>query len=91
MVAKMPPFPEQVESASVVTIPVTGVLRGLSHATRLAVQATDTVVLYGSVDGARWDPVAHLQMDDLAPLPFLEALRCEPDGAAVLLASFPLR
>lgn len=88
----LPPFPEQVEAASVVRAPVVGVVVGLSHAKRLAVQAHDEpVMVSASLTGDRWHAVAYLQPDDIAALPFCEALRCEPDGGATLLAAFPLR
>lgn len=85
------PLHGAVESAHVVTIPLEGEVRGLAHATRLAVQALEPVTVYGSIAPDRWDVVAQLLRDDIAPVPFVEALKCDPDGAAVCLASFPLR
>ena len=89
----VPPFPQQAESASVVTLPITESLSGLAHATRVAVQAgPDPLVVYGSILGDVWHPVALLKADELATLPFLNHLRIEPATAtATLLASFPLR
>ena len=86
------PFVGQTVSASVVTVPIVGTLTGLAYASKLAVQAaSDPVLLYLSVDGARWHPYAHLQADEVVELPFVEGLRCDPDGGATLLARFPLR
>ena len=88
----LPPFPEQVEAASIVRAPVVGVVAGVGHAKRLAVQAHDEpVMVMASLTGDRWFRVAYLQSDELITLPFVEALRCEPDGGATLLAAFPLR
>lgn len=84
------PYPGAVESAFVLTIPIQGEIRGLAHATRLTVQASQPVLLSCSVDGTRW-ATQSLEADELVALPFVEALKCDPDGGAVVLASFPQR
>ena len=84
-------FPGTAVSATVVRQPLDAVVQGLAYADDVAVQAGDEpVVIFGSLDGTRWAPVAHLQADELASMPFVDALRSEPPTATVL-AKFPLR